>query len=116
MDNNIKNTALYQNIKYTISEAIKFNSDNLLDNIMNILEPFIKGQLNHNDEFNKLYAQAMLSSKIIIPIWTELDDTMVDSIISDTLQKSDLDDDQINWLKNLKSNFHIIQNEILNNK
>ena len=116
MDKNIKNTALYQNIKYTISEAIKFNSDNLLDNIMNILETFIKGQLNHNDEFNKLYAQAMLSSKIIIPIWTELDDTMVDSIISDTLQKSDLDDDQINWLKNLKSNFHIIQNEILNNK
>ena len=115
MDKNIKNTALYQNIKYTISEAIKFNSDNLLDNIMNILEPFIKGQLNHNDEFNKLYAQAMLSSKIIIPNWTEYD-AMVDGIISDTLQKSDLDEDQINWLKNLKSNFHIIQNEILNNK
>lgn len=116
MDKNIKHTALYRDIKYTISEAIKFNSDNLLDNIMNILEPFIKGQLNHIDEFNKLYAQAMLSSKIIIPNWTEYDDSMVDRIISDTLQKSDLDEDQINWLKKLKSNFHIIQNEILNNK
>jgi len=116
MDKHIKHTALYQNIKDTISEEIKFNSDNLLNNLMNLFESFISDKLKQQDELVKISAQARLSSRIIVPKWTEEDDVMVDSIISDTLQHVDLDEDQINWMKNLKSNFHLIQNKILNNE
>ena len=116
MNEQVKHTALYRNIKDTISEEIKFNSDNLLNNLMTLLEPFITDQLKNQDELVKTAVQAHLASTIIVPNWTEEDDVMVDSIISDTLQKADLDEEQINWLKKLKSNFHLIQNKILNNE
>lgn len=116
MNEQIKDTSLYRNIKDAISEDIIFASDYILDNIMNLLEPFITDQLKQQEELVKTSKQAQLAQKIIVPNWTEEDDVMVDSIISDTLQKADLDDEQINWLKNLKSNFHLIQNKILNNE
>ena len=115
MNEPIKYTALYQIVKDTIINEIKTNSENLVDSLMNIFEPFIKDKLEKHEIFRNA-VQAHLATTIIVPNWTEEDDVMVDSIISDTLQKADLDEDQINWLKNLKSSFHRIQNKILNNE
>jgi DUF1009 family protein len=114
MNEQIKHTALYQIVKDTIINEVKTNSDNLVDSLMNIFEPFITDKLKQHELFRNA-VQANSTTTIIVPDWTEEDDVMVDSIISDTLQHADLDNEQISWLKNLKSNFHNIQNKILNN-
>ena len=115
MNEPIKHTALYQNVKDTIINEVKINSDNLVDSLMNIFEPFITDKLKQHEIFRNT-VQSHLATTIIVPNWTEEDDVMIDRIISDTLQKADLDNEQISWLKNLKSNFHRIQNKILNNE
>ena len=50
----IKNTALYSTIEYTIKEILKRNIDEVSDSLMPIFEPFIRERLTQYEEVGKL--------------------------------------------------------------
>ena len=97
----IKQTYVYNLLKDSIKQTLIERNKDLIEELMSIVENLIKDNLMKDDIIQEIMRK--YSSPIaLIPMWTKEDNIMIDDIISNAKQHTDLDSEQIEYLKNLK--------------
>ena len=98
----IKQTYVYNLLKDSIRQTLIERNKDLIEELMSIVENLIKDNLMKDDMIRQEVIRKYSSPIALIPMWTKEDNIMIDDIISNAKQHTDLDSEQIEHLKNLK--------------